>query len=86
LRSRLVRQVDSVRACSACSGDYEDPEESVWDDPSEEDAGEPDVENAEQPEAREEFPVREKREQGRRRRDGEKSGEEEGTNGGANAA
>ncbi len=60
LRSRLVRQVDSVRACSACSGDYEDPEESVCDDPSEEDAEEPDVENAEQPEAREEFPVREK--------------------------
>jgi len=53
VRSRVVRQVDSVRACSACSGDYEDPEESVWDDPNEEDAGEPDVENAEQPEARE---------------------------------
>ena len=46
-------QVNLVRACSACSGDYEDPEESVWDDPSEEDAGEPDVENAERPEARE---------------------------------
>jgi hypothetical protein len=53
VRSRVVRQVDSVRACSACSGDYEDPEESVWDDPSEEDDGEPDVENADQPEARE---------------------------------
>jgi len=53
VRSRLVRQVDSVRACSACSGDYEDPEGSVWDDPSEKDAGEPDAENAEQPEARE---------------------------------
>jgi len=53
VRLRVDRQVDSVRACSACSGDYEDPEESVWDDPNEEDAGEPDVENAEQPEARE---------------------------------
>jgi hypothetical protein len=53
VRSRVVRQVGSVRACSACSGDYEDPEESVWDDPNEEDAGEPDVENAEQPEGRE---------------------------------
>lgn len=53
-------QVNSVRACSACSGDYEDPEESVWDDPSEEDAGEPDAENAEQSEAREGFPAREK--------------------------
>ena len=53
VRSRVVRQMDSVRACSACSGDYEDPEESVWDVPNEEDAGEPDVENAEQPEARE---------------------------------
>ena len=50
VRSRVVRQMDSVRACSACSGDYEDPEESVWDDPNEEDAGAPDVENAEQPE------------------------------------
>jgi hypothetical protein len=46
-------QVNLVRACSACSGDYEDPEESVWDDPNEEDAGKPDIENAEQPEARE---------------------------------
>ena len=53
MRSHVDRQEDSVRACSACSGDYEDPEESVWDDPSEDDAGEPDVENAEQPEARE---------------------------------
>ena len=53
VNSKCIQQMNSVRACSACSGDYEDPEESVWDDPNEEDAGEPDVENADQPEARE---------------------------------
>ena len=48
---RVVRQVDSVRACSACSGDYEDPEATAWSDASEADTGEADDENAEQPEA-----------------------------------
>jgi hypothetical protein len=46
-------QVNSVRACSACSGDYEDPEETAWTEMGEEDAGEADAENAEQPEVRE---------------------------------
>ena len=52
--------MNSVRACSACSGDYEDPEETAWTDEGEEDAGEVDAENAERPEARERFPVQEK--------------------------
>jgi hypothetical protein len=46
-------QANFVRACSACSGDYEDPEQTVWDDPGEEDGAEPDAENAEQSETRE---------------------------------
>ena len=50
--------MNSVRACSACSGDYEDPEEMAWNEVGEEDAGEADAENAERPEARERFPVR----------------------------
>ena len=52
--------MNSVRACSACSGDYEDPEETAWNEVGEEDVGEADAENAEQSEARERFPVREK--------------------------
>jgi hypothetical protein len=61
--SKGIQQMNSVRACSACSGDYEDPEESAWTEEGEEDAGEPDAreadaENAEQSKARERFPVR----------------------------
>jgi len=55
-----IQQMNSVRACSACSGDYEDPEEMAWNEVGEEDAGEADAENAEQSEVRERFPVREK--------------------------
>ena len=51
MRSHVVPQVNWVRACSACSGDYEDPEQAAWSDSSEEDAGEADTENAEQSEA-----------------------------------
>jgi len=60
VNSKSIQQKNSVRACSACSGDYEDPEETAWTEEGEEDAGEADAENAEQPEARERFPVREK--------------------------
>jgi len=60
VNSKGIQQMNSVRACSACSGDYEDPEETAWTEEGEEDAGEADAENVEQPEARERFPVREK--------------------------
>jgi len=53
MRSRVDPQGNWVRACSACPGDYEDPEPTAWNDPSVEDAGEAEAENAEQPEARE---------------------------------
>jgi hypothetical protein len=53
VRPRVDPQVNSVRACSACSGDYEHPEETAWTEMGEEDAGEADAENAEQPEVRE---------------------------------
>ena len=58
VNSKGIQQMNSVRACSACSGDYEDPEEAAWTEEGEEDAGEADAENAEQPEVRERFPVR----------------------------
>jgi hypothetical protein len=63
VNSKGIQQMNSVRACSACSGDYEDPEETAWteegeEDAGEADAGEADAENAKQPEARERFPVR----------------------------
>ena len=53
MTSQVVQQVNWVRACSACSGDYEDPEQAAWSDSSQEDAGEAVAENAEQSEARE---------------------------------
>jgi hypothetical protein len=46
MRPHVGPQVYRVRACSACSGDYEDPEQAAWSDSSEEDAGEADAENA----------------------------------------
>ena len=50
-----------VRACSACAGDYEDPERTAWSDASEEEgAGETSADNAAQSVPREGFPVREK--------------------------
>ena len=60
VNSKGTQQMNSVRACSACSGDYEDPEETAWTEEGEEDAGEADAENVEQSEVRERFPVREK--------------------------
>jgi hypothetical protein len=51
----------SLRACSACSGDYEDPERSALRNPAEEE--DEDAANAGdvmKPVARKEFPVREK--------------------------
>jgi hypothetical protein len=53
VNSQDIPQVNWVRACSACFGDYEDPEMTSWTEVSEEDTGEPDAENVEQPEARE---------------------------------
>jgi hypothetical protein len=58
VRPRGGPEGNSVRACSACCGDYEEPEETAWDGSSEEGAGEAEPENAEQPEACEGFPVR----------------------------
>jgi hypothetical protein len=58
-----------VRACSACSGDYEDPERSAWsetiepdgDQPTEEEGGEnAGTGSAEQSASREGFPAQEK--------------------------
>ncbi|HEY4817581.1 MAG TPA: hypothetical protein VIH67_09125 [Candidatus Acidoferrum sp.] len=50
-----------LRACSACSGDYQDPERPAWNDASEEeDPEEAGAYNAEQSVPRERFPVREK--------------------------
>ena len=50
-----------VRACSACAGDYEDPERTAWRDASEEEgAEETSADNAAQSVPREGFPVREK--------------------------
>jgi hypothetical protein len=49
-----------VRACSACPGDYEDPEVTAWSEAGEgEDAEGAEVEEAEPSAARERFPVRE---------------------------
>ena len=48
-----------VHACSACDGDYEDPERTAWSDDEDEDAGESRSDHAEQDVARERFPVRE---------------------------
>ncbi len=50
-----------MRACSACSGDYEDPERTAWRDASEEEgAEEASADNAEQSVPSEGVPVQEK--------------------------
>jgi hypothetical protein len=60
MRAQIVPQTNHVRACSGCSGDYEDPEQTPWNDAGEgEDAAPTDVENAEPSMAHERFPVRE---------------------------
>jgi len=57
---QAVSQSICLRACSACSGDYEDPERTTWSDVSEEeDREESTTDNAEQSGPREEFPARE---------------------------
>ena len=48
-----------MRVCSACDGDYEDPERTTWIDDEDEGAGESSGDQAEQGAARERFPVRE---------------------------
>ena len=58
VNSKGIQQMNSVRACSACSGDYEDPVEAAWTEEGEEGAGEAEAENAEESEVRERFPVR----------------------------
>jgi hypothetical protein len=50
-----------IRACSACSGDYEDPERTARSDARQEEGDEEASEgNGEKSASREEFPVREK--------------------------
>lgn len=49
-----------IRACSACDGDYEDPERTAWSDEGDEDAEKSTSDRAEQDTVRERFPVREK--------------------------
>jgi hypothetical protein len=50
-----------MHACSACAGDYEDPERTAWSDASEEEgAEETSADHAEQSAPSEAFPVREK--------------------------
>jgi hypothetical protein len=61
----LTPESASVRACSACSGDYEDPEQTAWSDPTKKEGEEESDEdasagNAEQSASREGFPAREK--------------------------
>jgi hypothetical protein len=67
--ARAVPQWICVRACSACSGDYEDPERTAWSEAIDQDGdqqGEEErdedasAENAEQSASREGFPAREK--------------------------
>jgi hypothetical protein len=56
----LIPQATSLRACSACAGDYEDPEQTAWGDASEEEGDEDaSAGNAEQSASREGFPARE---------------------------
>ena len=59
----VMREADAAQvplnACSACSGDYEDPERAASNDASEEeDAGITDIDDDAQSMARERFPVR----------------------------
>ena len=69
MTARAVPQCICVRACSACSGDYEDPERTAWSetidqqgDQEGEEEGDEDASagNAEQSASREGFPAREK--------------------------
>jgi hypothetical protein len=58
----MARTINTaVRACSACAGEYEDPEPTASSDTveEEEDAVEASAENAERSIPRERFPVRE---------------------------
>jgi hypothetical protein len=48
-----------VRVCSACDGDYEDPERTAWIDHEDEGADESSGDQAEQGATPERFPVRE---------------------------
>jgi hypothetical protein len=49
----------AMLACSACAGDYEDPERTAWNDAREDDgAEEASVDQAQQGVQRDEFPVR----------------------------
>ena len=59
---KLKPESTSLRACSACAGDYEDPERTVWSDGIEEqgeEEGEEDASagNAKQSASREGFPA-----------------------------
>jgi hypothetical protein len=61
----MMRRAQAARpqlsACSACRGDYEDPERTAGrDDGEEEDAVTTDADDFEQSTARERFPVRER--------------------------
>jgi len=57
---QAVSQATCLRACSACSGDYEDPERTAWSGASgEEGDDEASADNAEPSMTREGFPVRE---------------------------
>jgi hypothetical protein len=49
----------AMHACSACAGDYEDPERTAWSDDEDGGAEESSGDQAEQGAARERFPVRE---------------------------
>lgn len=48
-----------IRVCSACDGDYEDPERTAWSDDEDVDAEESSGDRAQQGAAPERFPVRE---------------------------
>jgi len=54
-----VAAATGLRACSACDGDYEDPERTARSDNEDEGADEASSDYAEQDVARERFPVRE---------------------------
>jgi hypothetical protein len=57
---QAASQATCLRACSACAGDYEDPELTAWGDASEEEGDdEASADNAEPSVTRERFPVRE---------------------------
>jgi hypothetical protein len=57
----LTPESASLRACSACSGDYEDPEQTAWSDEEGDEEGDQGASagNAEQAASREGFPARE---------------------------